>query len=209
MPRPQEGAIIEELALTEGMGGSQTGSDDAVLLVRARQGDASAIDRIYRRHRDQVYTLCLSLCGNREEAQDLLQETFVRACRGLGKFRGHASITTWLYRIAVNLAHDRARQHRRCVPESLPTAPDPDVATIDRARAALGCLRSAHRTVLALRYSQSLSYQEIADSLHWPLSRVKVTLHRAKRAFKEAYLRPEQLDAEGGTRAMRGGKGVS
>jgi RNA polymerase sigma-70 factor (ECF subfamily) len=134
-----------------------------------------------------VYTLCLNLCGNRAEAEDLLQETFVRAYRGLPRFRGRARFTTWLHRIAVNLCRDAARRRRRS-PDPLPIAPSPSSATVDQVRAALARLRPQHRLVLILRYSQSLSYQEIGDLLSWSLSRVKVTIHRAKRAFKDIYL---------------------
>jgi RNA polymerase sigma-70 factor (ECF subfamily) len=189
--------VIEERRLREPSRGSRAG-EEAGLVMRAREGDGSAIDQLYRQHRDRVFTLCLNLCGNREEAQDLLQETFLRAWQGLPRFAGRSALTTWLYRIAVNLARDAARQRRRCplVPgaPASPGAADtgPDLALVDRVRSALCCLLPAHQAVLALRYSQSLSYEEIAQCLRWSPSRVKATLHRARRAFKKAYLRVEE-----------------
>ncbi|UCH34501.1 MAG: RNA polymerase sigma factor [Armatimonadota bacterium] len=173
--------------MTEGSPATRAAGRDGALVARAQQGERAALDELYRRHRDYVYTLCFNLCGDREDAQDLLQETFVHAWRGLPKFAGRSSFTTWLYRIAVNVAHDARRRHR----EPMPTDRNPaaDAETIDHVRAALARLRPAHRAVLVLRYSLSLSHQEIAECLHWSLSRAKVTAHRAKRAFKDEYLR--------------------
>ena len=159
---------------------------DSAVVARARRGDRAAFDQLYVRHRDHVYTLCLNLCGNREQAEDLLQETFVRAYRALAKFRGGSRLSTWLHRIAVNLCHEAARRRRRApVPPQVSANADP--AAVDQVRVALARLRPPHRLVLVLRYMQSLSYKEISELLNWSLTRVKVTLHRAKRAFKEVY----------------------
>lgn len=186
MALTQEGDT-DALALTAVVPGTGVGHDDSALVARARLGDSSAFDELYRRYRDQVYTLCLNMCGNRDEAQDLLQETFVHACRGLSKFGGRSRFTTWLYRIAVNAVRDSARRRKRSpVP---PPAQAPDLATVSHVRAALARLRQEHRDLLALRYSLSLSYQEMAECLRWPVGRVRATLHRARRAFKEEYLR--------------------
>jgi len=174
------------------MPGVRAGEDDSALIERARSGDATAFDELYRRHRDRVYSICLNMCGNRDEAQDLLQETFVHACRGLAKFAGRSSFTTWLFRIAVNVARDAARQRRRS-PDPLPSAQAPDLTTVDHVRAVLARLRQEHRSVLVLRYSLSLSYQEIGESLHWSVDRVRATLHRARRAFKDEYLRMNEV----------------
>ncbi len=162
---------------------------EAELVTRARRGDTAAFEDLYRSHRDRVYTLCLSLCGDAEEAQDLLQETFVRAYRSLPQFRGDAQFATWLHRIAVNLYRDVLRHRARQPEPTAPPPPDPAAAELaDQVRAALARLQPAHRIVLALRYGQSLSHQEIAALLRWSLPRVKVTIHRAKRAFRDTYL---------------------
>jgi RNA polymerase sigma-70 factor (ECF subfamily) len=176
---------------------------EAEVVARARRGDTVAFEQLYRAHRDRVYTLCLSLCGDAEEAQDLLQDTFLRAYRSRRQFRGEAQFATWLHRIAVNLYRDALRHRAR---EPVPAAParPPDTEAAELAaqvRTALARLQPAHRIVLALRYSQSLSYQEIAALLRWSLPRVKVTIHRAKRAFRDTYLQMghehEVLHSEG------------
>ncbi len=166
---------------------------DEALVARARGGDVTGFEQLYLRYREHVYNLCLSVCGDREEAQDLLQESFVRAYRALPRFRGDAQFSTWLHRIALNLCQDALRRRKRTteLASSLSEQPMEPLGAAYEVRAALLQLRPRHRIVLALRYQQALSYQEIADLLRWPLGRVKVTLHRAKRAFKEAYLGAE------------------
>ena len=186
----RQDAVVQDIRLTAGMPTSRQRQDEAALVARARRGDAAALDELYRRYRDQVYTLCLNLCGNRDEAQDLLQETFVRAWRGLPRFAGRCMFSTWLYRIAVNLSRDAARRRRRVL-DAMPAASAAPDSAIDEVRAALAGLQHSHRAVLVLRYFQSLSHKEIAECLHWSLSRVKVTLHRAKRAFKDSYLQTD------------------
>ncbi|UCC68751.1 MAG: RNA polymerase sigma factor [Armatimonadota bacterium] len=166
---------------------------DSAVVARARRGDRAAFDQLYVKHRDRVYTLCLNLCGDRDRAEDLLQETFVRAYRALPGFRGRSRFTTWLHRIAVNLCHETARRSRRRA-DPPTVAADANTEVVDNVRAALMRLRPQHRVVLVLRYHQSLSYREIAEVLNWSLARVKVTLHRAKRAFKDAYLKLDDCE---------------
>jgi RNA polymerase sigma-70 factor (ECF subfamily) len=169
------------------------GVADANLAARARQGEAAAFEELYARYRDQVYGLCLNLMGDRDDAQDLLQETFLRAYRALPRFRGASRFGTWLFRIAVNACNDAMRKRRQAAdPVLTPASPDGGAeATVARVRDALCCLQAKHRVVLALRYNRSLSYQEIAEVLGWSLPRVRVTIHRAKHAFREAYLRTD------------------
>ena len=166
---------------------------DSAVVARARRGDTAAFDQLYVKHRDKVYTLCLNLCGNRDQAEDLLQETFVRAYRALPGFRGHSEFTTWLHRIVVNLCHEAARRSQRRA-DAPAVAADADTEVVDNVRAALMRLRPQHRVVLVLRYHQSLSYREISEVLKWSLARVKVTLHRAKRAFKDVYLELDEAE---------------
>lgn len=161
--------------------------EDAALIAQAQTGDRGAFDRLYLQYRDQIFTLCLNLCGDREEAGDLLQETFLNAWRGLPRFRGRAAFSTWLYRIAINTCRAAARRKR------VLSAPAPEERAVDQelrdeVRSTLADLRPNYRIVLTLYYSQTLSYQEIADCLGWSLVKVKVTMHRAKAAFKELYL---------------------
>lgn len=173
------------------VGYDKSREDEVSLVTLARHGDGSALDTLYRQHRDRIYSLCLSLCNDRDLAQDLMQETFVRAYRALPSFAGRSSFITWLYRIAVNLSREVARRQKLAATPSQPQVEE-DRETIDRVRATLGCLREHHRMVLALRYTQGLSYQEIAECLGWSLARVRITIHRAKKEFREVYQKPEE-----------------
>jgi len=176
--------------LTHGREGDGLARDCPAVLARARAGDAEAFDQLYRMHRARVFALCHNLCGNREQAEDLLQETFVRAWRGLSKFRGGSSFQTWLYRIATNVCRDATQRNR-------PPPPDPprtDAAAVQHVREIIAGLRPPYRVALALRYTLSLSYRDIAEVLHWSLPRVKMTLHRARQAFKDAYENADEVD---------------
>ena len=186
---PDTASTTEALLLGRGRPAHQAGEADDSLVALARGGDQAAFERLYLMHRDRVYALCLNLCGNADQAQDLLQETFVRAYRALPGFRGSARFSTWLHRIAVNLCRDAAHRQRRMAEPVEPAGPGESdrTETVHLVRAALAQLKPGHRTVLALRYGQALSYQEIAEMLDWSLPRVKVTLHRAKLAFKAVY----------------------
>ena len=164
---------------------------EAALVARARQGDGQAFEQLHARYRNRIFTLCLNLCGRRDEASDLLQETFLRAWRGVRRFDGRSAFGTWIYQIALNVCRDALRRRR---PVAAPEVRRKDLAAARRVREALGRLREPHRVVLVLRYSETLSYQEIAEHLGWTLPRVKMTIHRAKLAFREAYLQTEETE---------------
>ncbi len=168
-------------------------SAEAALIDSARQGDGLAFEQLHARYRNRIYTLLLNLCGDREEAHDLLQEAFLRAWRGLRGFRGRSEFSTWLYQIALNAGRDALRRRR-----AAPSPPEPviggDAAIRERVRTALGHVQPSYREALVLRYTEELSYQEIADHLDWSLPQVKMTLYRAKLAFRQAYLQLEESE---------------
>ena len=162
-------------------------------MARAQAGDAAAFDRLYRQYRDRVYTLCLQVCGDREEAGDAMQEAFVNAWKGLPKFAGRSSFLTWIYRIAINTCRAQARKPARPVELAVETS-GKDYALIEAVRAALVKLKPDYRIILALRYSQELSYTEIAEALGWSVPKVRITLYRAKKDFKAAYTLLEKIN---------------
>jgi len=82
------------------------------LVARAKQGDREAFDVLVERYTPQVYNLSLRITGSREEAEDCVQEAFLRAFGALRRFRGEAAFSTWLYRVAVNVANDATRRLR-------------------------------------------------------------------------------------------------
>jgi RNA polymerase sigma-70 factor (ECF subfamily) len=168
--------------------------DEAVLVRRAAKGHRAAFAELVRRHQGKVRGLLLRLGGDRTLADDLAQEVFLRAFRGLCGFEGRASFATWLYRISYNayLNHSTRTRKYAALPErydSATVAPD-DALSAPRSdlrrdlEAAVAALPDRYRGVVVLFYLQELSYPEIAEILDLPLGTVKTHLHRAKRLLR-------------------------
>ena len=171
--------------------------DDAELLARARQGDTDAFEQLMHMHQRYVFNLAYRVLGDTAEAEDVTQETFVRAWRGLSGFRGQARFTTWLYRIVHNLCLNRLPGLQRELLQTEPLeealvnpAPSPPAMFEVREREAflhteLDRLPEKYRLVLTLYYLQDFSYDEIASALNVPMGTVKTHLHRARRLLVE------------------------
>jgi RNA polymerase sigma-70 factor (ECF subfamily) len=177
---------------------------DSRLLERCRRGDASAFEEIFRKYHTYVYNVCLGMLGNGDDAADVTQETFLRIHRSLGRFRGDASFTTWLYRVAVNLCISELRRRARsrlqylddlALPEE-DGEHDPHPSPHEAAEAQenrrtvqqiLRALPPDYRAIMVLRHFQQLAYEEIAEVLELSLSQVKTRLFRARRMFKDRY----------------------
>ena len=170
---------------------------DAELVARARQGNEAAFEQLVCRHQRYVFNLAYRVLGDYAEAEDITQEAFVRAWRGLSGFRGQARFTTWLYRIVHNLCLNRLPGLRRellqveLLEEVLddPATSPPDLLEARERvvflHAELDRLPEKYRLVLTLRYLQGLSYAEIAAALDVPMGTVKTHLHRARRLLME------------------------
>lgn len=164
----------------------------ADLVTRARDGDQAAFGALVRIHQHRVFTLAVRLVGNRELAADVAQEAFVRAWRGMPRFRADSSFSTWLYRITVNTAWTARRRARRAA--TVPLDEGPEVAdrgaTPEREVArrelrgqlqdALAALRPAERTIVVMKDVYGWSHAQIAESLGVSVSVTKVRLHRAR-----------------------------
>ncbi|MDP1572339.1 MAG: RNA polymerase sigma factor [Vicinamibacterales bacterium] len=164
--------------------------DDAALVAATLDGRREAFDEIVERHRRVVYQLCYRFVNQPEDAADLTQETFVRAWRGLAKFRGQAALSTWLHRIAVNVCLNRVALKR------LPTEPIDDRQFVDpgardphgdlvrderaaRVRAAIAQLPPKQRATLLLRVYQDMPHEEIAQVLGNTVGAVKANFFHA------------------------------
>ena len=172
------------------------GLDDVV--AAARSGDREAFAALVRATYDRTYTLAYRLTGNEEDARDVVQETYLRAYRANGQFRGEAQVTTWLYRITANCAATQLGSRRRHRHEPLDVtleAADPASATdpVDRAVAndlratletAIAELPPRLRAVVVLRDVYDLPHDAIAAELGITETAAKVRLHRARRALK-------------------------
>jgi len=171
------------------------------VIERVLAGDTHAYADLVRKYQARIRSYCRGVLKNQADADDAAQEIFIKAYRGLDGFQGNAAFMTWIYRIAVNHCRDLLRSGSRHRTESwdelrekegdslearIRGAPEPSV-TDDRrrqAREALEKLSEDQRTLLLLRESEGLSYQEIAETLGCSLDAVKARLRRARRELE-------------------------
>lgn len=178
---------------------SEPAPDDE-LVRRYLAGDAGAFTTLMQRHQQRVYSVCLRVLGNRDDAADAVQDAFLSALRKLGQFRGDSLFTTWLYRVAVNACYDILRKRRR--QPMLHLAEDPDgpareegpaaldhadevVGTADAA-AALALVPEEFRVTLVLADVHDMAYEEISRVLDVPIGTVKSRVHRGRLALARA-----------------------
>ena len=176
------------------------------LVQAARGGDRTAFDDLVRLTYVDTYTLALRLTGDGDDARDVVQETYLRAFRGLRRFRGDARFTTWLYRITANCASTHVGRRRRHRHEELDedldlddTEPSRDPVgraehadLRERVTDALRALPPRLRAVVVLRDVYDLPHEAIAAELGISETAAKVRLHRARRRLREdAFLREE------------------
>lgn len=176
--------------------------DSDLRLVQAcRMGDRSAFDRLYARHLDYVFNICLGVLADREAARDAAQEAFISAYKQIGRFEGRSAFSTWLYRVALNAAIAQARRRKArpadsldeaAAPESVSRDPGPEQSALQQAASArvrrlVATLPPDYRAVLVLRYFLDLSYEEMQQVLGCNLGQVKIRLHRARAAFEKRW----------------------
>ncbi len=165
------------------------------LVGRAQAGDTGAFEALYRGHAGRVYAVCLRLTGRPHIAEELTQETFVRAWSRLPRFRHECQFATWLHRIAVNLVLDERRAHTR---REARIEQDEDLASlaapgslrrVDEAldlERAVAALPDGARTVFVLHDLEGYRHQEIAALTGVAVGTSKAQLHRARRLLREA-----------------------
>ncbi len=175
----------------------QTGADEA-LVARARAGDLVALEELFNRYRNQVFSLAYRMTGNPSDAEDLCQEIFLQVMRKVGSFEGRSSFSTWLYRVAMNRSRDYLRRKKRS-PELLSQEGDPperhephratsggleSVAISSEAQRlvqeALMELPVSLRAPLVLHELEGMQYQEVASLLQLPVGTVKSRIFRAR-----------------------------
>ena len=164
-------------------------------IARARAGDAEAFRQLFERYSRPVISFVFDMVNDRALAEDLTQETFVRAYRHLGALREEEKFSTWLFSIAKNVAREHLRSAERrtskvelddeSVLELSDERPTPAAALLDKelnsvVRRALAGLDEDKRTVFALKVFQQRSYEEIAEITGFSLPKVKTDLHRAR-----------------------------
>jgi RNA polymerase sigma-70 factor (ECF subfamily) len=176
-------------------------NDNLDLISSFKSGDKSVFEQIILNHQGRIYNLCLYMLGNRQDAEDAAQDTFIKAYKSLSKFKPYAFLYTWLYRIAVNTCID---YKRRPYFESLFRRPDTgeemiiehpsDLPSPERSyeskqirgaiKKALKKLSPKLRAVIVLKEMEGLSYEEIADTLDVSIGTVKSRISRARGELK-------------------------
>jgi RNA polymerase sigma-70 factor (ECF subfamily) len=187
--------------------------DDAAAVAKAKGGDQEAFRVLVERHGRSVYRLAYRMTGRPEDAEDVVQETFVRAYRQLGRFESRSNFATWLYRIGFNCAIDymRSRPHRE---SSEPhdtlerIAPGADGPTMDdlvfagevgtRVQQALLDLSPQERAAFLMRHYQGCSIEEICGALNLKTNAAKHSIFRAVKKMRVA-LRPLMAQQEVGS----------
>jgi RNA polymerase sigma-70 factor (ECF subfamily) len=175
--------------------------EDAVLVRKAQQGDMDAFEELVRKYQQRVYALCRRLTGAHQSADDLAQETFIKAYFALARFEADWPLYPWLRKIAINtgLNYLKVRSRERPIedgslgarrmPQAAP-ADDPE-ERLERAEFqakldwAVESLPSDQKSVFVLRFHESMSYEEISRTLDLPLGTVMSRLNRARQKLKD------------------------
>jgi RNA polymerase sigma-70 factor, ECF subfamily len=172
----------------------------ARLVSAAREGDRPAFDELVRRTYVDTYTLALRLTAHEEDARDVVQESYLRAWKGLPNFRGDAQFTTWMYRITANTAYTVVKRRRRHRAESLDAMLDDPIelrpgaqpedaaesaALLERLSAGLDELPPKLRVLVVLKDIYGLSHEEIAEELGISVPAAKVRLHRGRKRLRD------------------------
>jgi RNA polymerase sigma-70 factor (ECF subfamily) len=169
------------------------------LVEAAKGGDREAFEELVRRTYVDTYTLAVRLTANEEDARDVVQDAYLRAWKGIGRFRGDAQFSTWMYRITANTASTLVQKRRRRRTEPLESIEDP----IERASEALpeaaaessvalaelgeavAALPPKLRAIVVLKDVYGLSHEDIAAELGISVSAAKVRLHRGRKRLRE------------------------
>jgi len=180
-------------------------ADDIPLVRRAQAGDVDAFDQLVRRHRERLYATLYHMTSNHEDANDLAQETCLKAWRAIGSFKGDSSFFTWLYRIGVNktinfLKQRRNRTHLSLNDLDFNAEHDPDIVALvsertprrdanlselqEKLNAAMQKLSEVHRMVVTLHDIQGLPHEEIGGILGCNVGTVRSRLFYARQQLQ-------------------------
>lgn len=185
-------------------------SDDDI-VARLRKGERRLYATLVERYREKGFSLALRILRNREDAEEALQDAFVRAYNGLGNFEGSSSFGTWFYRILYNVCMTSLEKRKRAPLLGETETDGPEEAAeepglpgdysgaevrdlVERVAAVLARLPARYASVISMFYTQELSYPEIAEVTGMPIGTVKTHLFRARALLQKEVLR--ELDNE-------------
>jgi RNA polymerase sigma-70 factor (ECF subfamily) len=180
--------------------------NEHVIVKRAQDGDQDALEQVIALYEKRIFNFCYRMVGDREEALDLAQDTFLRVCASLRSFRGDAPFSSWIYRIANNVCVDyiRRRRNRRAVSldaacetsdgevywQVADTAPGPPEMAeygelVREVKEGIRGLSPDHRAVIVMHDVQNLTYEQISVACRCPMGTVKSRLNRARHALQK------------------------
>jgi RNA polymerase sigma-70 factor, ECF subfamily len=170
---------------------------DTELVLAFQAGEDEAFDHLYQRHRARVTAICRRMLGNRSDAEEAAQETFLKAFEALPRFNGRFQVGPWLARIATNacidLLRSRGRAHLVALPKdgdelTIEEGPESLIAGRDlRVRRAIREIQPTHARALVMRNLEGLSHREIGERMAIAPAQVKAQLHRARRSLRRAW----------------------
>lgn len=179
------------------------------LIERASGGDPSAFNRLMEAHERRMYAVALRMCGNREDAQDCLQEAMLRIYRSISGFKGQSSFATWVYRITMNTCLDELRRKKNKQNTSLDSlldtgwSPQDESASPEKHAVQSETRRLLHeairdlpedmRSAIVLRDIQGLSYEEIAQALDINVGTIKSRISRGREKLREKLKKKAEL----------------
>jgi RNA polymerase sigma-70 factor (ECF subfamily) len=169
------------------------------LVDAARDGSRSAFDELVRRTYVGTYTLALRLTGHEEDARDVVQEAYLRAWKGIRRFRGDAQFSTWMYRITANTSYTHVTRRKRLRTTNIDDVADPmemhldatpeasaeAAAGLSELAAAVDQLPAAMRQIVILKDVYGLTHEAIADELDISIAAAKVRLHRGRKRLRD------------------------
>lgn len=174
---------------------------EADLIKRAAEGDTGAFRTVFEKHQQRVFNVCYKIAGEKQDAEDITQEVFIKVYRSLHLFRHQSAFSTWIYRIAVNLSFTHLRKNKKfrglslresasaqlvSVGQCLSEASQPDKALEQEEREriiarVIGSLPEKQRMAILLQKYEEYSVQKIADSMDCSIASVQSLLQRAKK----------------------------
>jgi RNA polymerase sigma-70 factor (ECF subfamily) len=183
---------IAEIAKELVLAGTEppTGGDEAIAALAA--GNLRAFERLFAEQGERMKSVAVNLLGSRADAEDAVQEAFLKAYRGAAGFRGGATVTTWMYRILVNTCYDHMRGRSRRAEAPLPprldaeSPPDPDPPLRLAIEAELQRLPARERAAFLLCEVEGFSHREASEILEVPEATSRTFLFRAKRQLQKA-----------------------
>lgn len=183
--------------------------DERKLIDKASGGDASAFNRLMEMHEKRMYAVALRMCGNREDAQDCLQEAMLRVYRAIGGFKGQSSFSTWVYRITMNTCLDELRRKKNRQNTSLDNlldqgwspsdgenVPEKQALQSETRRCLHGAIQELPedmRSAIVLRDIHGLSYDEIASALNINVGTIKSRISRGREKLREKLKKNTEL----------------